>query len=36
LKKTGFDGTVTFEVFTPDREYLRLSRHKFDRIWQSS
>ena len=35
LKKTGYDGTVTFEVFTPDREYLRLSRHKFDRIWRS-
>jgi len=35
LKKTGFDGTVTFEVFTPDREYLRLSREKFDQIWRS-
>jgi sugar phosphate isomerase/epimerase len=35
LKKTGYDGTVTFEVFTPDREYLRLSREKFDRIWRS-
>lgn len=35
LKKTGFDGTVTFEVFTPDREYLRLSRQKFDQIWRS-
>ena len=36
LKKTGYDGTVTFEVFAPDREYLRLSRQKFDRIWRSS
>jgi sugar phosphate isomerase/epimerase len=35
LKKTGYDGTVTFEVFTPDREYLRLSRRKFDHLWQS-
>ena len=35
LKKTGYDGTVTFEVFTPDRDYLRLSRHKFDQIWRS-
>jgi sugar phosphate isomerase/epimerase len=34
LKKSGYDGTVTFEVFTPDREYLRLSRHKFDHIWR--
>ncbi len=36
LKKTGYDGTVTFEVFTPDREYLRLSRQKFDQIWRST
>jgi sugar phosphate isomerase/epimerase len=35
LKKIGYDGTVTFEVFTADREYLRLSREKFDRIWRS-
>ncbi len=35
LKKTGYNGTVTFEVFTPDREYLQLSRHKFDQIWRS-
>ena len=35
LKKTGYNGTVTFEVFTPDREYLRLSRDKFDQIWCS-
>ncbi|MFZ0612139.1 MAG: sugar phosphate isomerase/epimerase [Desulfobacterales bacterium] len=34
LKKTGYDDTVTFEVFTPDREYLRLSRQKFDRLWR--
>ena len=35
FEETGYDGTVTFEVFTPDREYLRLSRHKFDQIWHS-
>jgi sugar phosphate isomerase/epimerase len=35
LKKSGYDGTVTFEVFAPDREYLRLSRQKFDQIWRS-
>jgi sugar phosphate isomerase/epimerase len=35
LKKTGYNGTVTFEVFAPDREYLRLSRQKFDQIWRS-
>ena len=35
LKKTGYDDTVTFEVFTPDREYLRLSRDVFDKMWKS-
>ena len=35
LKKTEYNGTVTFEVFTPDREYLRLSRRMFDNIWKS-
>ncbi len=34
LKKTGYNGTVTFEVFTPDREYLRLSRRMFDNMWK--
>ena len=36
LKKIGYDGTVTFEVFTDDREYLRLSRKKFDSMWQAT
>jgi sugar phosphate isomerase/epimerase len=35
LKKTGYEGTVTFEVFTPDREYLTLSREKFKGMWTS-
>jgi sugar phosphate isomerase/epimerase len=35
LKKSGFGDTVTLEVFTPDREYLRLSREKFQKIWDS-
>ena len=26
LKTCGYDGTITLEVFTPDREYLRISR----------
>src|SRR5438552_8124384 len=26
LKAAGYDGTITLEVFTPDREYLRYSR----------
>jgi len=35
LKKTGYDGTVTFEVFTADKEYLKLSREKFKNMWAS-
>lgn len=35
LKKTGFDGTATFEIFTGDREYLRISRNKFNTMWAS-
>ena len=29
LKRAGFDATVTFEIFSPDREYLTISRDKF-------
>ena len=29
LKKSGYDETVTLEVFSRDRDYLRLSRDKF-------
>jgi sugar phosphate isomerase/epimerase len=29
LKGIGYDDTVTFEVFAPDRDYLRISRDKF-------
>ena len=36
LKETGYDDTVTIEVFTPDREYLRLSRQRFEKIWAST
>jgi sugar phosphate isomerase/epimerase len=36
LKKTGYNDTVTFEVFTPDREYLRVSRQMFENIWKSA
>ena len=36
LKETGYDDTVTVEVFTPDREYLRLSRQRFEKIWAST
>lgn len=33
LKRAGFDHTVTFEVFSEDREDLRRSRDRFHRIW---
>jgi len=32
IKKFGFNGTITLEVFTPDRDYLLLSREKL-RNW---
>lgn len=33
LKKCGYDGTVTLEVFTPDRHYLAYSRDVLRRLW---
>jgi sugar phosphate isomerase/epimerase len=35
LKSFKYDDTVTFEVFSRDREYLRISREKFDKMWSS-
>jgi sugar phosphate isomerase/epimerase len=34
LKATGYDGTITLEVFTPHREYLLLSRDLLRKWWQ--
>jgi sugar phosphate isomerase/epimerase len=36
LKKSGYDGTVTLEVFSPDRRYLLFSRDKLRELWESS
>lgn len=36
LKTIGYDGRVTFEVFSPDRDYLRISREKFLRLWNET
>ena len=36
LKATGYDETVTFEVFSRDRDYLRLSRDKFAEMMKES
>jgi sugar phosphate isomerase/epimerase len=33
LKACGYDGTITLEVFSPDREYLRYSRDLLTRLW---
>jgi len=33
LKDCGFDGTITLEVFTPDRHFLAYSRDVLQRMW---
>jgi sugar phosphate isomerase/epimerase len=33
LKRCGYDGTITLEVFTPDKRYLEHSRDILRRIW---
>jgi sugar phosphate isomerase/epimerase len=33
LKRCGYDGTITLEVFTPDRHYLEYSRDVLRRLW---
>src|SRR5207248_4992164 len=33
LQRCGYDGTITLEVFTPDRSYLAHSRDLLRRIW---
>jgi sugar phosphate isomerase/epimerase len=33
LKAVGYDGTITLEVFTPDRHHLAYSRDSLQRIW---
>jgi sugar phosphate isomerase/epimerase len=35
LKASGYDATITLEVFTPDRHYLAHSRDVLRRIWNS-
>ncbi len=36
LKKCGYDGTITLEVFTPDKHYLAYSRDVLRRLWNES
>jgi sugar phosphate isomerase/epimerase len=33
LKECGFDGTITLEVFTPDRHFLAYSRDVLRKLW---
>ena len=35
LQRSGYDGTITLEVFTPDRHYLSYSRDVLRRTWDS-
>jgi sugar phosphate isomerase/epimerase len=36
LKASGYDGTITVEVFTPDRAYVVDSAERVRRIWQEA
>jgi sugar phosphate isomerase/epimerase len=36
LQATGFDGTITLEVFTPDRNHFIYSRDLLRKVWQES
>ena len=36
LKRCGYDGTITLEVFAPDRHYLMYSRDVLRSIWNES
>ncbi len=36
IKKTGYDDTMTLEVFSQDRDYLKLSLRKAKMIWKRS
>jgi len=34
LKKTGYNDTITLEVFSRDREYLKISKKKMEEMWE--
>ena len=34
LKRAGYDGTITLEIFSRDQDYLYISREKFGRMWE--
>jgi sugar phosphate isomerase/epimerase len=33
LQRTGYDGTITLEVFTPDQHHLRYSKELLQQVW---
>ena len=35
LKDAGYDGTITLEVFSRDRDYVLLGKRKVEALWQS-
>lgn len=34
LKNAGYDGTITLEIFSKDKDYLKISKEKFERLWR--
>src|SRR5205085_1802876 len=36
LKRSGYDGTITLEVFSPDRQFLAYSRDVLRRLWNTT
>ncbi len=36
IKRSGYDGTMTLEVFSKDRDYLRVSLEKAKWLWESA
>jgi len=35
LKETQYDETITLEVFSKDRDYLKISKEKIKRMWEA-
>lgn len=36
LKSTGYDKTITLEIHSQDREYIRISKEKIEKMWDES
>jgi hypothetical protein len=36
LKQSGYDGTITLEVFSPDRNFLAYSRDVLQELWSTA